>query len=386
MLSKLSKLNLFVIKKKKVLIFHSALATYRVDQFNALNELYDVEVVFLLKNLWYYKMNQDELLSQSNFKISYLLNGPRYKGRMFRFGVYRKIKKVNPDIILSYEYSLTTQYLIALKRIGLINQKIGTLVDDSMDICYNVQSKTRLKARNLAVKHLDYLVLLSDEVAQFYQDTFNFKKQQLIVSPILQRPEKLRKNSSSLKQIADNYIQKYNLKDKKVLLYVGRLVEVKALPLFINTIKTILEEEKDLLLVLVGDGVEKESLQAIVKENKLEDKVLLPGEYQGDELYGWYLSASGLVLPSIWEPFGAVINEALIFGLPVFCSSLAGASSWIKPEHGMIFNPMSSRETQDRLKLFLNTIEVVKEVDLEEKKCLMDFSTEKFNEEWIKLG
>lgn len=373
------------MKKKKVLIFHSALATYRVDQFNALNELYDVEVVFLLKNLWYYKMNQDELLSQSNFKISYLLIGPRYKGRMFRFGVYRKIRKLKPDVILSYEYSLTTQYLILLKRMGLINQKIGTLVDDSMDICYNVQSKIRLKARNYAVKHLDYLVLLSDEVSQFYKETFNLDKNQLIVSPILQQPEKLRRNARGLELIADKYVQTYNLKNKKVLLYVGRLVEVKALPLFIRTIKTILEEEKDLLLILIGDGAEKEKLKHHVKESNLVDKVLILGEYQSEELHGWYLSASGLVLPSIWEPFGAVINEALIFGLPVFCSSLAGASSWIKEEHGMIFNPLSSQDTQDRLKLFIKRIEAVDNTNLDNKKCLMDFSIDKFNREWIKL-
>lgn len=373
------------MKKKKVLIFHSALATYRVDQFNALNELYDVEVVFLLKNLWYYKMNQDELLSQSNFKVSYLLKGPRYKGRMFRFGVYSKIRKVNPDIILSYEYSLTTQYLLLLKQIGLINQKIGTLVDDSMDICYNVQSKIRLKARNYAVKRLDYLVLLSDEVSQFYKDTFNLSKNQLIVSPILQQPKKLRRNARSLELIAEKYVQNYNLKEKKVLLYVGRLVEVKAIPLFIRTIKAFLEEEKDLLLILIGDGTEKEKLKTLVKENNLEEKVLILGEYQGEELHGWYLSASGLVLPSIWEPFGAVINEALIFGLPVFCSSLAGASSWIKEEHGMIFNPLSSLDTQDRFKSFINKIAAVDKVDLDSKKCLMDFSTDKFNKEWRKL-
>lgn len=373
------------MKKKKVLIFHSALATYRVDQFNALNELYDVEVVFLLKNLWYYKMNQDELLSQSNFKISYLLKGPRYKGRMFRFGVYNKIRKVKPDIILSYEYSLTTQYLILLKQLGLINQKIGTLVDDSMDICYNVQSKIRLKARNHAVKHLDYLVLLSDEVSQFYEYTFGFDKSKLIVSPILQQPLKLRQNTKTLESIADKYVRKYNLKDKKVLLYVGRLVEVKALPLFIRTIQSVLEEREDLLFVLIGDGVEKEKLQAIVKENNLEEKVLILGEYQGEELHGWYLSASGLVLPSIWEPFGAVINEALIFGLPVFCSSLAGASSWIKEKHGMIFNPLSSLDTKDRFKSFIERIEVVDKINLDYKACLMEFSIDKFNKEWRKL-
>lgn len=371
--------------KKKLLIFHSALATYRVDQFNALNDLYDVEVVFLLKNLWYYKMNQDELLSQSKFKVSYLLSGPRYKGRMFRFGVYNKIRKVKPDIILSYEYSLTTQYLIFLKQLGLINQKIGTLVDDSMDICINVQSKIRLNARNSAVKSLDYIVLLSHEVSKFYKETFNLKTNQLIVSPILQRPEKLRTNQNKLEMIASGYIQKYNLKGKKILLYVGRLVEVKALPLFLNTILPLLHDQEDLIFVFVGDGIELNSLQSIVRENNLQEKVLFVGEFEGPNLHAWYLSASGLVLPSISETFGAVVNEALIFGLPVFCSSLAGVSCWIKPQHGVVFDPLNKEETINKLEMFMASTKVVEETYLNDKPCLMEYSVDKFNKEWRKL-
>ena len=373
------------MKRKKMLIFHTALATYRVDVFNALNELYDVEVVFLQEHLWYYKMNQSELLAQSNFKISYLLKGPRYRGRMLRFGVYKKIKEVNPDIIFSYEYSLTIQYLILLKRIGLINQKIGTFVDDSIDISKNIQSKARSIARQNGIKHLDYFVLLSKEVSQFYKDTFNLKENQLIVSPIIQSPARLRKNINQLKLIAEEYIQKYDLKKKKVLLYVGRLVEVKALPLFLNTILPLLEKEQDLYFVFVGDGDELNTLQTIVEDNHLEDKVVFVGELQGPELHAWYLAVSGLVLPSISETFGAVVNEALIFGLPVFCSKLAGASSWIKPEHGIVFNPLIKKETQEKLESFLKRIEPVDNIDLSNKKCLMEFSTDKFNDEWQKV-
>ena len=371
--------------KKKILIFHTALATYRVDVFNALNELYDVEVVFLLNNLWYYEMNQDELLSQAKFKISYLLKGPRYRGRMFRFGVYKKIRKVKPDIVFSYEYSLTIQYLIILKQIGLIQQKIGTFVDDSLDISKNIQSKARSIARQKGVKHLNYFVLLSKEVSQFYQDTFFLKENQIIVSPIIQNPERLRQNMDQLKLISEDYIEKYKLSNKKVLLYVGRLVEVKALPLFLNTICTLLQNQKDLLFVFVGNGSELISLQNIVDEKNLKNKVFFVGEYQSAQLHAWYLAASGLVLPSISETFGAVVNEALIFGLPVFCSSLAGVSSWIKPEHGMVFNPFNKIETIDKLNLFFQNIDPVDNIDLSNNKCLMDFSIEKFNNEWYKL-
>jgi len=47
---------------------------------------------------------------------------------------------------------------------------------------------------------------------------------------------------------------------------------------------------------------------------------------EAQQLHAWYLCSSGFVLPSIYEPFGAVVDEALIFGLKVLCSKYAGSS------------------------------------------------------------
>ena len=145
------------MNKKKMLLFHPALAPYRVDQFNMLSELFDLEVVFLFDNLWTYKYDQDFLLSQCSFKVSYLLKGIRSKGRVFRFGIYQKIKQSQPDIILSYEYSFTTQYILLLRQVGLIKQPIGSMIDDSIDICFNIQSKMRFRARKRGVSLLDFI-------------------------------------------------------------------------------------------------------------------------------------------------------------------------------------------------------------------------------------
>lgn len=63
------------MKKEKMLVFHSALAPYRIDQFNSLGEIFDLEIVFYLKNLASFKYDQKFLKDQCNFKISYLLFG-----------------------------------------------------------------------------------------------------------------------------------------------------------------------------------------------------------------------------------------------------------------------------------------------------------------------
>ena len=374
------------MRKKKILMFHQVLGTYRIDQFNLLNELFDLEVVYFYDSMQGLKINQKILEEQCNYRFSYFLRGIKYGDRVFRFGMYKKIRQAKPDIIMSYEYSLATQYLLLLRSLGLIRQKIGTMVDDSLDMCHNVQTKARELVRNQTVKKLDFLVVMSDEVARFYRKRFGLNEQQVIVSPILQLTERLRKEPDKIEIYAQNYVEKYNLSGKKVLLFVGRFVSAKALPLFLTNISSILHERNDTRLVLVGEGPEKEALITITKEKNMDDKVIFAGKYQSQELYGWYLSASGLVLSSISETFGAVVNEALIFGLPVLCSQLAGASSIINAENGLIFDPLDKEDTVQKLNSFMEKMKVVDDVSLTNKPPLIEDFRDDFRKEWKKLA
>ena len=216
---------------KKLLIFHPALVPYRIDQFNSLSQLFDLEVVFIFENVPDNKFDQSKLLSQLLFKYSFLLKGFFLKDRVYRFGIFKTIKRFKPDIIIGYEYSFTTQYLILLKALGLIHQKLGSTIDDNIEICNHVQSRSRYFARQFSVKRLDFLIVMSNEVAEFYRHKFKLKENQLIVSPILQDSERLRKNNVELQEIANSYTREFDLKGKKVLLFVGRLIPDKALSL-----------------------------------------------------------------------------------------------------------------------------------------------------------
>jgi glycosyltransferase involved in cell wall biosynthesis len=372
--------------EKKLLIIHPALAPYRIDQFNAISRLFNLEVIFIFGNVWNHKFDQSKLISQLRFKVSFLLKGPRLKGRVFRFGMYRTIRKVNPDIVVGYEFSFSTQYLILLKRLGLLHQKIGTTIDDSIDICNHVQSNARYFARKQSIKHLDFVVVLSNEVSEFYQKAFHLSESQIIVSPILQDADRLRSPAEKLDEIAKQYAQKYDLLGKKVLLFVGRFISEKALSNFIDTICSLLLKYDDLVLVLVGDGDEKHKLQVQIAQKQLEQKVLLPGRFEGEDLYAWYLCASGFVLPSTYEPFGAVVNEALIFGLPVFCSKYAGASYLVSAGKGLLFDALNESDTTNGLLSFLSIILPVGEIDLKAKPSLMASAHDEFESEWNKIN
>lgn len=372
-------------RKQRLLIFHPALAPYRIDQFNLLNELFDMKVVFLMDNLLNFNMDLKKMSEACQFEYSFLLKGVLIKRRLFRFGMLSEIRKFKPDIVMGFEYSLTTQYIILLKKTGIINKKIGTFIDDSLDICINVQSKARRWIRKRSIKHLDFMVVMSSEVAHFYLNNFKLNDNNVLISPILQLPERLKKKSILIESFANQYIEEYQLSGKKLILFVGRLVPEKALPQFIEIITPYLRSNDDVRFILVGDGCEEQSLKTLIKESNLENNVLFVGKYQAEELYGWYACASGFVLPSVSETFGAVVNEALIFGLKVFCSRNAGASSLINCKNGLLFNPLDKADTYDKFKLYLGNLKPVGEISLVKSTPLIQDFRPFFFKEWSKL-
>lgn len=374
------------MKKEKMLVFHSALAPYRIDQFNSLGEIFDLEIVFYLKNLASFKYDQKFLKDQCNFKISYLLFGLGKKNRFIRFGIYNKILKSKPDYILSYEYSPTTHYLLMLKRLGLLRQSIGTMVDDSIEMCINPQTNVRRISRNSIVKKLDFMVLLSNEVAQFYHSEFKINMNKLIVSPLIQLEERLKRNEKALDNIASEYITRYELKNKKVLLYIGRFIAVKGLANFLINITDLIINNDNLKIVLVGEGYERKDIEDLIKRFNIEDKVILPGRFENIYLYPWYIVASGFFLPSTFEPFGAVVNESLIFGTKVLCSQLAGASTLITADNGVIFNPLDKEDTINKTKEFLSKIEPVTDISLATSPSIMASHPNDYISEWLKVS
>ena len=73
----------------------------------------------------------------------------------------------------------------------------------------------------------------------------------------------------------------------------------------------------------------------------LEDRVRFLGFLNQSQLPSAYCAADLFVLPSLFEPFGLVVNEAMLCGLPVAVSDRVGARfDLVRPdENGYVFPP-----------------------------------------------
>jgi 1,2-diacylglycerol 3-alpha-glucosyltransferase len=107
---------------------------------------------------------------------------------------------------------------------------------------------------------------------------------------------------------------------QKQILCVARFSEEKNLARLIKAFQKAKLSE-DWSLKLVGGGPLKEELQKLVAGN---DRIILSDWLSYNELPNLYASASFFILPSVFEPWGLVVNEAMSAGLPIALSKQCG--------------------------------------------------------------
>ena len=105
--------------------------------------------------------------------------------------------------------------------------------------------------------------------------------------------------------------------DKSDVIYAGRLLKHKNVDILIKAVGLI-NRYRELRLIIVGDGPEKENLIALVKNLRLEKKITFLGFfYDQREMLSMLKSSRLFVLPSEREGFGLVVLEANACGIPV---------------------------------------------------------------------
>lgn len=117
-------------------------------------------------------------------------------------------------------------------------------------------------------------------------------------------------------------------------LYVGRLAPEKNLERLVQLFNAYPHYQ----LTLIGQGPLQATLQAQAGKN-----VMLAGHVPNEDLAKWYQSHDIFILPSLREPWGLVVEEALYYGLPVLASDQVGAASDFitRYQAGKLFDPHS---------------------------------------------
>jgi glycosyltransferase involved in cell wall biosynthesis len=133
------------------------------------------------------------------------------------------------------------------------------------------------------------------------------------------------------------------------ILFVGRLVERKGVTHLIEAVRR-LPAELDARLVVIGDGPERQALEAQARAAGLAGRVEIRGRVSDAALREAYGASDVLVLPSILdargdtEGLGVVLLEAMSYGVPVVASDIGGITDIVENEKSGLLIPPADPE------------------------------------------
>lgn len=120
------------------------------------------------------------------------------------------------------------------------------------------------------------------------------------------------------------------LGDKPVIGIVGRLRCEKGHALLLDSMVEVVNKIPEAMLVVVGDGPDRMSLELRAKSVGLEHNVLWIGQKPAEEVFRLYAIMDVAVVPSHFEGFGLAAAEAMAASLPVVASNVDGLSEIVE--------------------------------------------------------
>ena len=338
------------------------------EKADILSNIYDVEIISLYK-----LYDKPAFIVSPKVKIKYLTN---VKPNRNEFKNAVKSKNIK-SILKEGFYAVKVLYLknsLITKSMIECNSKIiiSTRVDFSLKLIknneyhnikiaeehiYHNNNSKYIKKLGFILKYVDYLMPSSDYLTDYYKSIYS------------KYDYKIKTNKMPIE--GSNKL--CDLK-KKNIISVGRLSKEKGFADLIEIFSNI--ESEDWTLTIVGDGDEKENLEALIKDNNLEGKVILTGFLNKEELYKLYENSSLYVMTSFEESFGLVLVEASSFGLPLIAFDSAIGAKEIIQENGIL---VSNRDKSVMIKKIKKLMNDISERKLYQKKSLEIYKSYDYN-------
>ena len=161
---------------------------------------------------------------------------------------------------------------------------------------------------------------------------------------------------------------------EKIVLFVGRISELKGIDVLLKAAKTY--ENENVLTLIAGDGEYRTELNKLKEELGLKNIIFL-GSKEHDDLRELYNISDVLVLPSRKEALPLVAIEALACGTPAIVTNQSGMDKIITEEVGLIFEMDNEKMLAEKINAILN-----KEIVFE-KNAIAEYAKENYSGEFL---
>ncbi|MCI9094526.1 MAG: glycosyltransferase [Coprobacillus sp.] len=284
----------------------------------------------------------------------------------------REVRDFNPDII-----HIQTEF-----GVGIFGKIAGEILD--IPVCYTYHTMWADYSHYIApgnIKAVDQVAKkIIEKISKIYGETCS----ELIV-PSQKTADALREygilnsinvigtglqlehfsKSNSQPKLMNEILEKYHLRDKFVVTFLGRIAPEKSIDLLIEAMVDISKCNPNICLMIVGEGPQFEELKELVLQYHLENYVFFTGAKKKEEVPSYYHVSDIFVSASITETQGLTFIEAMASGVPVLARYdknlegviLDGRNGYFFDDKDDLVNKILELSSQDLSLLANNAVE-----------------------------
>ncbi len=324
---------------------------YRLPVFEGLSKTHSVHFVFTGEN-WTEIGRGKEAYGNLNYTIC----TDRFTfGNILLKGNY-DILVINFPFLLSYISGLQAYCVAKLSR-----KKVIFWVEE-WDNPATIGRKLAMPMLKYLTKRCDAIVVCG-KAAEKHMLDYGAASQKIFTSP----------DSSFVEMPFD--FKPIKLTPEFIILYLGRLVELKGVDYLIRAFSKLQKEVRTVKLVIVGDGPSKNYLERLITE--LGAKNIEFAVATGSKRSYYYASCNLFVLPSVWrhdhcEAWGLVINEAMQFGKPIITTDAVGSAPDLVKNgvNGFVVRNSDAEALYEAIKRLAESPEIAKSMGQESEKII----------------
>lgn len=362
------------MKKVTILILHlnhGGMQKAVASLANMLSDTYKVEIVSI-----YDSGEKPAYYIDSKVKIKYLINSSSDRKNWFN-----SIRKININKFIKSSYKNIKAIILKKKRIKeFIKKNRCDYFISNEPFINNILSKYgNKKSIKIAWEHshhnndekyisklidscenIDYLIPVSKSLKEFYEKRLENTKTKVLYIPLC----------------LDEIPTKVSKLNNNNLVMVGRFSKEKAFDDAIKLMKIITSKNKDIFLHIVGDGVEKDNIDHLIKEKNIDKNIIMYG-FRSHEMVGKILYNSSLYLMlSHQESFGLTVIESMSYGVPVIAfDSAKGPLEIIEHnKNGIIIENRDLNKMADEIINLLNNRKELKRLGENSKTSITKYS------------
>lgn len=371
------------LKENKITIMALHMGIGGIEQYiHSLSEMlkdnYEIEIIST-----YQLSEKPQFNFSKKIKIKYLINDYPHKEEfkqslsnrdwiktfkiglgLFKILILKYLKNIIAVEEIDSKYIITTRDFH--NRIVSSN-KNRDIISIATEHNYHNNDKKYINRLVSSCFNIDYLILVSEELREFYQTKLLHTKCLYIPNTIDNLP---------------CYVKKKDIKNR--IVSIGRLSPEKGFLDLVEIINLVKKDIPDIRLDIYGDGSERIKIEDKIRELGLMSNIRLLGFYPNNKLLNKLNEYDLYVMTSYTESFGLVLIEAMSRSLGCIAfDSANGAKTLLKDDNGVLVKGRNKEEFANKIISLLKDVNELNRISKSGYNYSLQFSMENVKKLWF---